>query len=66
MRTLVLRGLVAEAGTDAETGAVLFATTSYFLERLGLSGLADLPDLAPLLPDLPDDEQDLSHEHAGL
>ncbi len=66
MRTLVLRGLVTEAGADAETGAILFETTAYFLERLGLSSLADLPDLAPFLPDLPDDEQDLSHEHAGL
>jgi len=65
MRTLTLRGLVDEAGTDSETGAVLFRTTSYFLERLGLAGLADLPDLAPFLPDHLDDEQDAGHEHAG-
>ncbi len=51
MRTLVLRGLVEEAGTESETGATLFRTTAYFLERLGLPGLADLPDLAPFLPD---------------
>ena len=56
MRTLSLRGLVEEAGTDAETGAILFRTTSYFLERLGLAGLDQLPELAPFLPDQLDDE----------
>jgi segregation and condensation protein B len=65
MRTLVLRGLVEEAGTDPETGAILFRTTGYFLERLGLAGLADLPELAPFLPDHLDDEQDAGHEIAG-
>jgi segregation and condensation protein B len=64
MRTLVLRGLVAEAGTDPETGAILFATTSYFLERLGLPDLDALPDLAPFLPDHVDDEPDAGHEPA--
>jgi len=56
MRTLTLRGLVEEAGTDQETGAILFRTTSYFLERLGLAGLDQLPELAPFLPDQVDDE----------
>ncbi len=51
MRTLTLRGLVEDAGTDPETGAILYRTTGYFLERLGLASLADLPDLAPFLPD---------------
>jgi segregation and condensation protein B len=51
MRTLTLRGLVEEAGTEHETGAILYRTTSYFLERLGLASLADLPELAPFLPD---------------
>jgi len=59
MRTLVTRGLVEEAGTDEEHGAVLYRTTSYFLERMGLNDLDDLPDLAPLLPDLADVEDDL-------
>jgi len=54
MRTLVARGLVAEAGTDHESGAILYRTTPYFLERLGLNDLSELPELAPLLPDLPD------------
>src|SRR5215472_1465747 len=51
MRTLTLRGLVEEAGTEHETGAILYRTTAYFLERLGLASLDDLPDLAPFLPD---------------
>lgn len=52
MRTLLARGLITEAGADPDTGAVTFATTELFLERLGLSSLADLPDIAPLLPDV--------------
>ncbi|WP_370331342.1 SMC-Scp complex subunit ScpB [Mycolicibacterium hippocampi] len=52
MRTLLARGLITEAGTDTDSGAVAFATTELFLERLGLSSLADLPDIAPLLPDV--------------
>ncbi|MBU7599782.1 SMC-Scp complex subunit ScpB [Streptomyces sp. P38-E01] len=51
MRTLLQRGLVAEAGTEPETGAILYATTHYFLERMGLRGLDELPDLAPFLPE---------------
>src|ERR1039458_2036996 len=62
MRPLVLRGLVEEAGTDHETGAILFRTTSYFLERLGLASLDELPELAGYLPDHLDDEQDAGHE----
>jgi segregation and condensation protein B len=64
MRTLTLRGLVEEAGTDPETGAILFRTTTYFLERLGLPSLDQLPDLAPFLPDHLDDEQDSAHARA--
>ncbi|MFC4059995.1 SMC-Scp complex subunit ScpB [Planomonospora corallina] len=51
MRTLVTRGLVEEAGTDPESQAVLYRTTSYFLERMGLRDLSELPELAPFLPD---------------
>jgi segregation and condensation protein B len=58
MRTLTLRGLVEEQSTDPETGAILYRTTDYFLERLGLASLADLPELAPFLPDDVEDEQD--------
>lgn len=59
MRTLVARGLITEVGADQDTGAMTFATTELFLERLGLSSLADLPDIAPLLPDV-DTIDDLS------
>jgi segregation and condensation protein B len=51
IRTLIARGLIEEAGHDADSGAVVFATTSYFLERMGLRSLDDLPALAPHLPD---------------
>ena len=57
MRTLTLRGLVEEAGTEHETGAILYRTTAYFLERLGLAGLDDLPELAPFLPDQVEDAE---------
>jgi segregation and condensation protein B len=52
MRTLIARGLIAEAGNDPDTNATTYATTELFLERLGLSSLADLPPVAPLLPDV--------------
>lgn len=51
MRTLLQRGLVEECGTEAETGAILYRTTNYFLERMGLRGLDELPELAPFLPE---------------
>jgi segregation and condensation protein B len=44
--------LVEEYGLEPETGAILYKTTNYFLERLGLNSLEDLPALAPYLPDL--------------
>jgi segregation and condensation protein B len=58
MRTLMLRGLVEETGTDSETGAILYRTTGYFLERLGLASLDELPDLAPFLPENIEDIED--------
>jgi len=54
MRTLVVRGLVEEAGSDTETGAVLYRTTGHFCERMGLASLDELPAIAPLLPDVDD------------
>jgi segregation and condensation protein B len=65
IRTLVARGLITEAGTESDTGAVTFSTTELFLERLGLSSLADLPDIAPLLPDvdaIDEMSESLAHE----
>jgi segregation and condensation protein B len=54
MRTLLTRGLVEEAGEDHATGAHLYRTSSYFLERIGVNSLDELPELAPYLPDLED------------
>lgn len=51
IRTLATRDLIEETGRDPESGARLFATTSTFLERLGLTSLDELPPLAPNLPD---------------
>jgi segregation and condensation protein B len=58
MRTLLARGLVEECGTEHETGALLYRTTGYFLERMGLKGLDELPDLAPLLPNAAEVEEE--------
>lgn len=52
MKTLVNRGLVEECGVEHETGALLYRTTNYFLERIGLNSVSDLPALAPFLPDI--------------
>jgi segregation and condensation protein B len=52
MKTLITRGLVEEYGVENETGAILYKTTSYFLERLALNRIEDLPPLAPHLPDI--------------
>jgi segregation and condensation protein B len=67
MRTLLARGLIEEVGHDHESGAVLFATTNYFLERMGLKTLDDLPALAPQLPDVEELEAELGQlaEAAG-
>jgi segregation and condensation protein B len=54
VRSLVARGLVAEVGRDSGPGqAVLYGTTTSFLERLGLDGLDDLPPLTEFLADAP-------------
>lgn len=50
VRTLLTRGLITEAGEEPG-GAMRFATTPLFLQKLGLDSLDELPDLAPLLPD---------------
>jgi len=60
MRTLLTRGLVEEAGHDHETGANLYRTTGYFLERIGVSSLDELPEIAPYLPDMEDLEDELA------
>jgi len=65
MRTLITRGLVEEAGRDGEHGAALYRTTSYFLERIGVTGLDDLPELAPYLPEMDDLADELEQVAAG-
>lgn len=65
MRTLLTRGLVEEAGQDEDTGANVYRTTSYFLERIGITSLDDLPELAPYLPDMDDLEDDLATMAGG-
>lgn len=52
VRTLHSRGLIEEMGTEADSGATLYRTTSFFLQRLGLGSLDDLPALAPYLPEV--------------
>ncbi|GAA4365875.1 SMC-Scp complex subunit ScpB [Paeniglutamicibacter cryotolerans] len=52
VRTLTQRGLIEEASIEPESGAVLYQTTSYFLERLGMGSVSDLPRLSPHLPGL--------------
>jgi segregation and condensation protein B len=61
MRTLVTRGLVTEVGTERESGAILYGTTAFFLERLGVDSLEELPPLSEYLPDPYSlDEEDVS------
>lgn len=52
IKTLLTRGLIEEAGHEDESHAILYRTTSYFLERLGVSSLDELPPIAEHLPDL--------------
>lgn len=58
VRTLVTRGLIEETGHDHETGAHLYRTTNYFLERLGLKTLEELPPIAAHLP-MPDNVEEV-------
>lgn len=58
VRTLLARGLIAEAGQDADSAGTLYRTTPLFLERLGLQSLSELPALAPLLPELSELDDD--------
>jgi segregation and condensation protein B len=51
IRTLVTRGMIEECGTEPESGAHLYRTTTLFLEKMGLDSVEQLPPLAPFLPD---------------
>lgn len=52
VRTLAQRGLIEEVGTDSVSGAFLYSTTAYFLERLGIGSVDELPQIAQHLPGL--------------
>lgn len=52
LKTLIARGMVEEVGRDPGPGqAILYGTSTQFLERLGLNSIADLPPLAEMMPD---------------
>jgi segregation and condensation protein B len=54
VRSLVARGLVEEAGRDEGPGqALLYGTTTLFLERIGVNDLDELPPLTDFLPEAP-------------
>jgi segregation and condensation protein B len=51
LRLLAARDYIHEIGRDSGPGQpVLFGTTRFFLERLGIDSLADLPPLAEFVP----------------
>ncbi len=62
MRTLLTRGLVEEAGQEETSGAHLYRTTGFFLERIGIGSLEELPELAPYLPEMDDIDDELAAE----
>ena len=51
VRTLLGRGLITEAFTDSETGAIHYETTDILLVQLGINSLDELPHISPLLDD---------------
>jgi len=52
LNTLEQRGYVEEVGHDPGPGqAILYGTTTRFLEQMGLDSLADLPPLAEFVPE---------------
>ena len=51
VRTLLGRGLITEAFTDSETGAIHYETTDLLLTQLGINSIDELPHISPLLED---------------
>jgi segregation and condensation protein B len=51
VRTLLGRGLITEAYTDSETGAIHYATTDLMLQQLGINSIDELPHISPFLID---------------
>lgn len=53
IRTLISRELIEEVGRDEGPGnAILYGTTTAFLERMGLNSPAELPPLPDFMPDI--------------
>jgi segregation and condensation protein B len=59
VRTLLGRGLITEAYTDSETGAIHYETTDLLLTQLGINSLEELPKISPLLSDGMDGFEDI-------
>ena len=51
VRTLLGRGLITEAFTDNETGAIHYETTDLLMTQLGINSIEELPHISPLLDD---------------
>jgi segregation and condensation protein B len=64
VRTLLSRGLIEELDDPGESGAILYGTTPYFLQRMGLGSLDELPALAPYLPDVDVIDELIEEGHA--
>ena len=64
IRTLLTRGLIEELDEAGEGGSILYGTTSYFMERMGLGTLDELPAIAPFLPEV-DALDDLAERGRG-
>ncbi len=61
LRTLQARGYIDEVARDQGPGqAILYGTTSTFLEKLGLESVDDLPAIAEFIPG-PDVVEALEH-----
>jgi segregation and condensation protein B len=65
IKTLLSRGLIEEAGHEAESSAIYYRTTSYFLERLGIASIDELPPVAEHIPDLADLDEFLDSVSTG-
>jgi segregation and condensation protein B len=60
VRTLLGRGLITEAFTDSETGAIHYETTDLLLVQLGINSIEELPKISPLLADGVDGFDDIA------
>jgi segregation and condensation protein B len=60
VRTLLGRGLIQEAYTDSETGAIHYETSPLLLASLGINSIEELPKISPLLADGRDGFDDIS------